>query len=156
MLAYWQGDYSQACIYSEKAIELGEITGNHIYVLWANAFLAYATMRQGNFQKARELFEICIRNCQKRQDLLGLVFSIEGLASLYLQQSQLQRSARLFAWTDAEHAKTSDPRPPIEQAEVEKDLAKLQAQLDATTYASISAQGRAMTMEQAIAAALED
>ena len=156
VLAYWQGDYSQACTYSEKAIELGEITGNYIYVLWAYAFLAYATMRLGNFQKAKELFKICVRNCQKRQDLLGLVFSIEGLASLYLLQGQPQRSVRLFAWTDAEHAKTGDPRPPIEQAAVEKDLAKLQSQLDATTYASISAEGQALTMEQAIAAALED
>jgi non-specific serine/threonine protein kinase len=156
VLAYWQGDYSQACKYNEKAIELGEITGNHIFVLWAHAFLAYATMRQGNFQKAKELFEFCIRDCQKRQDLLGLIFSIEGLASLYLLRGQPQRSVRLFAWTDTEHAKASDPRPPIEQAAVEKDLAKLQSQLDATTYASLSAEGQAMTREQAIAAALED
>ena len=133
-----------------------QLPGNYIYVLWAYAFLAYATMRLGNFQKAKELFKICVRNCQKRQDLLGLVFSIEGLASLYLLQGQPQRSVRRFAWTDAEHAKTGDPRPPIEQAAVEKDLAKLQSQLDATTYASISAEGQALTMEQAIAAALED
>jgi predicted ATPase/class 3 adenylate cyclase len=156
VLAYWKGDYPEASAYNEKAIELGEITGNRIFGLWARAFLAYTCLKQGNFQKAKQLFRVCIQNCQKREDLLGLIFTIEGLASLHLTEGAVQRATRLFAWADGMRAKATDLRPPIEQAAVERSLAELQARLGTKPFAALSAKGSMLTAEQAIAEALED
>ena len=49
-----------------------------------------------------------------------------------------------------------DPRPPVEQASVEKDLAVIHSKIDDNEFTRLSADGRTMTVEQAIALALEE
>ena len=63
---------------------------------------------------------------------------------------------QLFAWADAMREKIGDHRPPVEQDSVERDLAVIHSQLDDAEFAKLSAEGRAMTTEQAIALALEE
>ena len=48
-----------------------------------------------------------------------------------------------------------DPRPPVEQASVERDLAVIRSKVDENEFANFSAEGRTMTVEQAIDFALE-
>jgi hypothetical protein len=79
-----------------------------------------------------------------------LSLSWSGLASLAVAQSKPELALRLFAWADATREVIDDVRPPVEQAEVDRDLATIRAQLDETAIAAARAEGRAMTMEQAI------
>jgi len=62
---------------------------------------------------------------------------------------------RLFAWADAMREVVGDVRPLVEQADVDRDLATIRAQLDETAIAAARAEGRAMSLDQAIAYALE-
>jgi hypothetical protein len=48
-----------------------------------------------------------------------------------------------------------DTRPPVEQADVDRDLATIRTHLDEARFTLACAEGRAMTLEQAIAYALE-
>jgi len=155
-LAYWQGDFQQARAYYEEGIALAEKIGYYYQNLWAHIYMAYAILRQGDIQKARELFENGIRSMQKADLLIGLVFAMEGLASLYVHETQFERAAQLFAWTNAMREKLGDPRPPVEQASVEHDLAVIRSKIDESEFANFSAEGRTMTVEQAIALALEE
>ena len=52
--------------------------------------------------------------------------------------------------------KIGDPRPPVEQASVERDLAVIHSKIDDTEFIRLSANGHTMTVEQAIALASED
>jgi len=156
ILVYWQGDYEQARTYYEEALMLCEKSGDHFQYLWAYVYMAYAVLRQGDIQRAREMFETSIRDIQKADMMIGMVFAIEGLASLNVDQNQPERAALLFAWTDAIREKTGDYRPLIEQGSVEKDLAVIHSQLDDAEFEKLSANGRTMTEEQAIALALEE
>lgn len=52
--------------------------------------------------------------------------------------------------------KMGDPRPPVEQAPVERDLAVIHSKIDESEFINFSAEGRTMTVEQAIALALEE
>ena len=88
--------------------------------------------------------------------LIASVYAVEGLASLNVNQGQVERAARLFAWSDARRAEIGDHRPPVEQNSVERDLAVIHSKLDETEFANLSAEGRAMTVEQAIALAVEE
>ena len=67
-----------------------------------------------------------------------------------------ERAAQLFAWTDMMRDKIGDHRPPVEQASVERDLGVIHSKLNDTEFASLFAEGRAMTIEQAIQYALEE
>jgi tetratricopeptide (TPR) repeat protein len=154
-LAYWQGNYQQAIIYHQDALKLNEIIGAQYDALWTEVFLAYAVLRQGDVQQARELFENSIRRTQKAGVVIALIFAIEGLASLNVIHGKAERVAQLFAWADAMRDQMGDHRPPMEQASVEKDLAVIHSKLDDAEFARLSAEGRTMTEEQAIALALE-
>ena len=85
-----------------------------------------------------------------------MVYAIEGLAKLLLKQDHFERAVQLFAWADAMRDKIGDHRPPVEQASVEKDLAVIRSKLNDEEYAKLSTEGSTMTVEQAIALALEE
>ena len=154
-LAFWQGDYKQAHAYYQEALMLSEKNGNSFQNLWAHIFMAYATFRLGDIQKAREMFEVSIQRTHKAGLTIALIFAIEGLASLHVNQNQSKRAARLFAWADALRDQIGDHRPPIEQASIDKDLAVIHSQLDDAEFTRLAAEGRTMTVEQVIALALE-
>jgi predicted ATPase/class 3 adenylate cyclase len=155
VLVYWQGNYSQAHAYFKEHIQLSERFGNHFSGLWARVFMAYTLLQQGAIEPARELFEECIQRAYKADWKVNLVFAVEGLASLNVNQGQSERAAQLFAWTDAMRDKIGDHRPHIEQASVEKDLAVIRSKVDDAEFTRLSEDARMMTVEQAIALALE-
>ena len=155
-LAYWQGDYPRAVALYEQGIALGDKIGYYYQNLWAYVYMAYALLRQGELQSARQLFEDGMRGMQKADLVIGLVFAVEGLASLHANQGQAEPAARLFAWADAMRAKMGDHRPPVEQASVGRDLEVIHSQLNDTTFERLWAKGDTLTMEQAIKIALED
>jgi predicted ATPase/class 3 adenylate cyclase len=154
-LAYWQGDYPRARALYEEGISLGEKIGYHYQNLWAHVYMAYAVLRQGELWNARQLFEQGIRGMQKANLVIGLVFAVEGLASLHVTQGQAERAAQLFAWADAMRGKLGDPRPPVEQASVQRDLEVIHSRLDDSDFDRLSSKGRSMSVEQAVALALE-
>jgi predicted ATPase/class 3 adenylate cyclase len=154
-LAYRQGNYDRACTYYEEAISLGEKIGDFYHLLWVRAYMAYVVLRQGNFQRARALFEDSIRQTQKADLMIATVYAIEGLASLNVQQGQPHSAARLFAWADAMREKIGDQRPPVEQDSVEGDLEIIHSELSDPDVERLSAEGKAMALDQALAYALE-
>ncbi len=154
--AYWQGNYPQAIVYHEEAIGLNEKIGDHYQGLWAKVNLAYAVLRQGDIQKARALFADNIQGTQKANLTIALVYSVEGIASLYVNQTHLERATRLFAWADAMRDEIGDHRPPIEQASVERDLEVLRSQLNDSDFARLTAEGQRLTMEEAVTLALQE
>src|SRR5687768_8770849 len=155
-LAYWQGDYQQARAYYEQGILLSEKIGYHYQNLWAQVYMAYAILRQGDLLKARQLFEHGIRGMQKADLVIGLVFAVEGLASLHVNQGQMERAAKLFAWADAMRAKIGDPRPPVEQVSIERNLQAIHARLNDSDFTRLSTEGQRLTVEEAMTLTLEE
>jgi predicted ATPase/class 3 adenylate cyclase len=155
-LSYWQGNYPQAITHFENLIQLSEKIGDHYQGLWAQVKLAYTVLRQGEIKQAHEMFSESIQNTQKAGLTIALVFAVEGLASLYVSQGRPERAARLFAWADAMREKIGDHRPPVEQASVERDLAIISSKLEDADFARFSAEGPAMTVEEAVALALKE
>jgi predicted ATPase/class 3 adenylate cyclase len=155
-LAYWQGDYQRARSLYEQGISLGEKIGYYYQNLWAHIYRAYAILRQGDIPKARGLFEDGIRGMQKADLVIGLVFALEGVASLSLSQGETQSAMRLFAWADVMRAKMGDPRPPVEQASVERDLTVIHSKLNNSDFARLWAEGQSMTVDEAVALALQE
>jgi predicted ATPase len=153
-LAYWQADYRRANAYYEEALLVSERVGDHFSNLWACIFSAYVLLRQGDLRQARQMFENSIRRTQAADFKIALVFALEGIASLSVNQKQPECAARLFAWADAMREKIGDRRPPVEQASVEGDLVIIRSQLDEAAFEQAYEIGRAMTLEQAVVYAL--
>jgi len=155
-LAFWQANYKQARIFIEESAVLHEETGSSLSVSWSRANLAYIILRQGEIIQSHSMFKNVLGHFQEINNRIGIVFVIEGLASLHVQQRQSERATRLFAWADAMRDTLGDHRPPVEQGSVDKDLAVIHSELDDNEFEKLSAKGRTMTEEQAIALALEE
>jgi len=153
-LAYWKGDYQQAYAYHKKSIELNESLANDYLASWAGVNMAYALLRQGGISKAAEIFQFWLQRSYQSKDIDLVIYTLEGLASLYVNQAQFERATRLFAWTNMMRVNMDNQNPPVEQASIEKDLAVIHSKVDDTQFADLFAKGRALTTEQAIGIAL--
>ncbi|HZM25590.1 MAG TPA: hypothetical protein VFC02_27820, partial [Anaerolineales bacterium] len=157
-LGIYDGDFVAARAYGDEVHSMSKNAGMTMSwtYLWSFANLGYIALREGNMAQAKEMFSLAIQQFQKAGSLIGIVFAIEGLASLHIHQERFARATQLIGWADAMREKISDQRPPVEQASVEKDLAVIHSKVDDAEFTRLSAEGRDMTIEQAIALALEE
>ena len=156
-LAFHEGNYEQAYAYFEESLSfVRESGGNHNrFWIWQLANLGHAALRQDSQIRARSLLIQAQRGFKGIGLEVGVVYTLEGLASLALLQGQLSQAACIFVWADATRQAIGNPRSPAEQADVDRDLAAIHAQLDEAAFATAQAAGRAMRMDEAIAYALE-
>jgi predicted ATPase/DNA-binding XRE family transcriptional regulator len=153
-LTFSQGDYSQACMYYEEAIRVDEKVGNSSNAVWSRVRLSYALLRQGDILKAKDTFHLCTQQFQRVNNLIGLVYAIEGLASLHLKQPD--RAARLFAWADATRESIGDIRPRVEQIDVNRDIATCLLEMGEVAFADAYDEGQKMTLDEAVSYALKE
>jgi hypothetical protein len=71
-------------------------------------------------------------------------------------QEQDQRTAQLFGAAEILRENTALPMTPVEQVEYEHEVNDLRLNMDQSAFTRAWAEGRAMSMEQAIALALEN
>lgn len=154
-IAYWQGDYEQAYTYYQKAVLLRENDGT-FFDLWPRVAMAYASLRMGNITEAKEQLGDSAQAFSKIGLMAGMVYSIEGLASLYVNQGQPKWAVQLLAWADAMREEIQDRRPTVEQNSVEADLAQIFSQMSGADFEEAYERGREMSVDQALALALAD
>lgn len=155
-LAFREGNYLQARAYYEDSISLAQEVGATWNIGWGPVRLGYVALRQGDAARAKRLFEEGQQHLKEIGEMVGVVYALEGLASLATMQEQPERAARIFAWADATREAPGHTRPPVQQADVDRDLATIHSQLDEATFSAVWAEGQAMTLEQAVAYALEE
>lgn len=155
-LASREGDYPQAQQYYKECLALIDQTGGLSTMAgWMLVKFGHATLWQGDLTTAKDLLAQSMRHFTRANEKIGIVFTVEGLARLALEQRQSAQAASLLAWADVFRKTIDNPRPPLEQIDVDRDLAIIRAQLDDETIATAQAEGQTMTMEKAIAYALE-
>jgi hypothetical protein len=115
--------------------------------------VAYA---EGDYAVARVLFKEGLAITRELGDKLGIAYALEPFIGLAVVQDQPARALHLAGATAALREALGAPLPPDEQARVEGPLATARQALGEETAAEALAAGRAMTMEQAIAYALEE
>ncbi len=159
LLAYRRGDYQQAYPFFEQAIALYDNVAGTLWSAWPRVLMAYTFAAEGKYQQARKNFEICLRQFGQKDGfdfLTGVVFTIEGLASMHGKTGQLERATRLFAWSDAMREKLNNHRPPIEQADVDIDITTCLAKMGEAAFSDANDEGKKMSLEAAAAYALEE
>ena len=89
-------------------------------------------------------------------DNLGAPDDLEGLACVAAARGETERAARLFGASEALPEAMGAPPESGESALQEPYLAAARSQLDEASWQEAWAQGRAMTLEEAISYALEE
>ena len=154
-LAFFKNEYQDSIAYFKKAIELNEKSGNFMGFLYNRRELAMALLHHGDMEEAKELLHDCVLQFQKINALDGLAKTTETVASLFMRQEDPIRAALLIAWAGDLRQKSRSIAWPMQRKFIDEILAKIRTMIDETRFTELSAQGRAMTMDAAIALALE-
>ena len=120
--------------------------------------LAELEREAGNPSQAITLLKQSLSQLVLFKDQWSIASVLEDLAALEIMRENLQRALRLYGAADSLREVIGMPYRLgyEERTRDEKNLAMERMKLDAAIFAEAWTQGRAMTMEQAIAYALED
>jgi predicted ATPase/DNA-binding SARP family transcriptional activator len=159
-VALYQGDYSHAVALAEESVELFEALRDKAGIAWMGGTLGWVALEQGDVERAVPYFAQGLMAFQEFGDKQNIVRRIEALAaaSAKAQRHQVmaaQRAARLFGAASTLRDAIGVHLSPADRSLYEPYLAAARAQLDEATFAAAWAEGRAMTLEQAMAYALE-
>jgi tetratricopeptide (TPR) repeat protein len=148
MIALRQGEFEQAKALAREALE-EEIRKPGLRVSWRLLGLQFAV---SPWKLGALLFEnlALARECD---DTLVIAYGLLYLAALAWSLGQLERAVRLCAAALA--ASGLAPSLPLERTDFDHTLTGTLIQLDETAFQNAWADGSAMTVEQAVACALE-
>jgi predicted ATPase/DNA-binding SARP family transcriptional activator len=153
LLSFYQGDYERSVAPLEEALTFFEEMDYSYYAFTLNV-LGRVVQYQGDYGRAVTLFKTCLALFWEHGNKWGLAVGLSGLAGVSGGQGQLERAARLFGAEEALREAIHSALPPAVRADHERALASVRAQMDEATFATAWAEGRAMTLEQAVAYAL--
>jgi predicted ATPase/class 3 adenylate cyclase len=139
----------------EAAAAAFQAGGAHFNVLLAKSDWAHLERKVGNYARALELYRetiVAFRDVGQRG---AVAHQLECFAFIALAQNQLERAARLLGAAEAWREQGGTPMTPDEQVEYQEQSAAVRAQMEPEVLASAWAEGRALTMEQAVQYALE-
>jgi tetratricopeptide (TPR) repeat protein len=122
---------------------------------WANARLGYLYTRLGKWENARLYYQQALIPYQKGNTRVGVLFTVEGLASLAVCEHQWEKAIQLFSWASKMREDSGELRPLVEQVSVDRDLAVIRDHLTDVEIARLAAKGNTMTIDEAIALALD-
>jgi tetratricopeptide (TPR) repeat protein len=151
-IALLKGNAAQAIAYFEESLARTRELMNKRDIANVLSKLGIALSHHGEVARATALLQEGLELSQAIGNTYSTAACLTGLASL---QQQPRRAAQMLAAAQAAFERRAgfiDPLYRVEQARVEN---KIREVLDAQDFAKFSEEGRAMTVEQAVALALE-
>jgi predicted ATPase/transcriptional regulator with XRE-family HTH domain len=152
-LARVQGDYVEAAKCYEESLQLSQELGIKSRVPHVLHNLGHVALRRQDTWQARLLFEKALttyRMADDEDDIIALC--LRGLGGVASTRGEFERATRLFG--AAEALLRAEKMNPADLLEYNRHLARVRDQLVDITLESLLAEGRAMTIEQAIEYAL--
>ena len=117
--------------------------------------LAHLERRHGHFAQAKSLYRETIRAWQKIGHRAAIAHELECLAFVAKAQEEAEHAARLLGAAEALRESIDIPMRPIEHLEYDREVSDLRTNMDEAAFVNAWAEGRALTMEQAIEYVLE-
>ncbi len=150
-----RGNYAEARSGFEACLPLfTELKDRHRLAM-VHSELAHLERRQGHFAQAKPLYRETIQEWQRIGHRAAIAHELECFAFIAKAQEEDQRAARLFGAAESLRENINIPMNPPEHVDYDPEVSDLRANMDEAAFAKTWAEGRALTMEQAIEYALE-
>jgi predicted ATPase/DNA-binding SARP family transcriptional activator len=156
-LARLQGDYDRAGKYYEQGLKTArELRGQNALPLFLFNY-AWVSLHAGNYPNARSMFKECLELRTKDGNTNGIIDCLAGFAGILGITGRDEEAAQLFgAFEHLLQEGAVRSMDPSDQKEVDHYLGIVREQLDEATFAKAWAEGSEMTLEQAVAFAVEE
>lgn len=155
-VALRQADYTGANRLLEESLEVREQIGDKRGVGVSLGTLGWLAMLQQDWSKAKARVEASLEVRKEIGDKGGIAWCLETLAELAEARGQLAQAARVFGAAAALRVAIGSFIDPVDQPEYERRLTALRVTLGEEPFAVALEEGRALTLQQAIALALDE
>ena len=146
-----QGDYAAARSLFEECLAICRESGIRQGIAFPLNHLGTLAFHQGDYASARSLYEESLSIRRELGDKWGIVYSLEAFARLNLQENRSEQAAALWGAAQRLRKEIGFPLPPDEQDEYDRAVAAAREALGEEAFAAAWEEGRAMTLEQAVA-----
>jgi tetratricopeptide (TPR) repeat protein len=153
-VAYRQRAYDQAIRFYEESLALFRTTASQYDVARVLIGLARALTRRGDHVRSRELFAESLSIACAIDRPSAIIGALEGLAGLAQACANSNGAALLLAVAERIREEHSIHRWPADRPEYDTLAGEVQAALGEAAFAQAWADGRALTLDQAIAEGL--
>ena len=124
--------------------------------LWTQVRLGFVAFHAGDFGEARHLLRESARSFMKDGHIIGVDYALEGLAGLDGAIGKADRAAQLIGCADATRKSIKDTCFPLEQTDVDKNIAAIMAKIGSSAFEIAYGAGQEMKMDEVVELALND
>jgi non-specific serine/threonine protein kinase len=153
-LMRYQGDYARAAACYEECLALWREKGNEGGVVNVLNNLAIVAEFQGDYGRAAALLEESLTRSQEHGNRWNLVWGLIGSAGLAGAAGKPDRAARLLGAADTLRGAVGAGIDPVERPHYDRYVAPARAGLSEASFAAAWAEGRALSLDQAVEYAL--
>jgi predicted ATPase/DNA-binding SARP family transcriptional activator len=154
-----QGDYATARSFCEESLAISRELGNECGAAWALVSLGEIARLQGNLDAAQAHTAESLTLFRESRHKTGTATCLRELAAVAAARGDdpagVRRAARLFGAAEALNEALGTPIPPSQRADHERSVAAVRAALSEEAFLRAWAEGRAMTLDQAVGYALQ-
>ncbi len=151
----WQGNLELAKQHYENGLNIFRRLRNKNFEYVMRSELGHVARTEQDFMQAKEIYRQTILGWQELGARPAIAHQLECFAFIAMAEEEPQRAAKLFGAGEALREKVQSPMSDNERVEYDQSVVQLRSMLAETEFISLWAEGRAMTMEQAIQLALE-
>jgi predicted ATPase/serine/threonine protein kinase len=148
------GDLGAARAAYEQALEEGGRTGSSSFLAVMLLNLGSVSLELGDLTAAAGFYRESLARATELGEPALPADAVDGLGAVALEQGDLDRAARLAGVAEVLYESAELPREPYEQALRDRYVAALRASLDDAALEREWTRGRAMTLDEAVQAAL--
>jgi len=154
--AFRHDDLEWARSLYEESVTILRRPGDINFLAYAVRRLGHLAWRESNFERAIKLCKESLNLNQKVDDPRGMVACVAGFAAIAGAQGKFERAATLMGAVESQLVSFGIRLLYIDKMEYDRNLALLQSELDKRKLAKFWAEGKAMSLDDAIAFALEE
>jgi len=151
-----RGNYDSARKIFEQGKEAFRRIHSKYFVLVMSSEMGHVERQQGNLTQARLIYRETIKGWQDLGNRAAIAHQLECFGFIALAEEEPQAAVKLFIAAEALRDKIQAPMTDYERAEYDHEVAQVRSMLTETEFNALWAEGRFMTMEQAIELALGD
>jgi tetratricopeptide (TPR) repeat protein len=155
-MAYYAGDWATARVLLEQSLVIKREIGHMAGIASALLNLARLASAEEDYAKARALYQESLIVARETKHMRAIVLGLAGLGTVEVEHGRPQRGAILLGAAEAELQAMQPLLTPADRQPYERALGAARAQLGDDAYVQAREKGRAMSLEQAVAYALEE
>jgi predicted ATPase/class 3 adenylate cyclase len=151
-----RGNYATAKRLFEDGRKIFRQIGSLNFQLVMQSEIGHVERHTGNLSQAKAIYQETIKGWQEIGNRPAIAHQLECFGFLAIADEEPQRAVKLFSAAEALRERIQAPRVEHEQVEFEQSVAQLRPMLPEAEFNALWAEGRSMTMEQAIELALRE